>query len=119
MFGPHQTQRVVALCVVTAWASLCYIHLADAVEDAQAGPEHIDVLVAQALAMPAEQSVSLSETQMGTAIVSPGRVSLSTPAVFDLPTLLTMCSVPSLRVAEQPSPRAKLALFQLFSVYRL
>ena len=119
MVIPRRIQRTVALCVLTAWASLCCLHLADALEDAQEGPEPMDVLVTQALATPAEQPASLSETSLLNARVSPDWAVVSTPAILNLHPVLARGADPYLPPAEGPPPRAKPPFFQLFSVYRL
>ena len=118
MLMTHRIKRTLALCVVTAWASLSCIHLADALEDAKEGPEPVDVLVAQALATPVEQSVSLSGEGFSASIL-PNRLVVSTPAVLGVHALPTVYASPDLQVIDGPPPRAKPSLFQLFSVYRL
>ena len=92
MLIPQRMKRAVALCVVTAWASLSCIHLADALEDAKEGPESVDVLVAQALATPAEQSVSLPEE------------GFSAPILFYQHTRCPWCSRVADRIREPRSP---------------
>ena len=119
MPNPHQITRTVACCIITAWASLLCVHLADALEDAQQdGPEPIDALVTQALGTPVEQPVSLSETPP-TPPIPPGWSIVTPPAVPGLPTWLGASTNPTTQIAVGPPPRAEPPLFQLFSIYRL
>ena len=118
MLTLHGIKKGVALCILTAWGFLFFIHFADTLEDVREKPEQVDVLVAQALDTPAEQSVSLSEAPLRTPTV-PNGLFISTPAILNPRALPAMGSGPALQVAEGPPPIARPPLFQLFSVYRL
>lgn len=118
----HLIKARIAACVVVAWAALLCIHLADALEDAQEEQEHIDLLVDQALATPAEQAPGISEAQPGMAVFSLFSVPIA-PGI--VPSALTPRAILERRlpvfIANSPGPpaRADFRFFQLFSIYRL
>ena len=107
-------KQLIAWCLVASWTLLLGVQVVDAFEDADEGPESIDLQVAQALTTPlvptAQPSCELAHAPL------PQAVDRAIPIALDLPTL--QMSAGSL-IAASPGPPPRGRLFQTFSVYRL
>ena len=113
-------KRTIAIGVVIVWTSLYGIHMADTLEDAQEeSAEPIDRQVTQALAMPAEQSLSLPELPFASVSSSSDRAVISPVPILNLRLLLAASATSHTQFAKGPPPRAKPPLFRGLSVYRL
>jgi len=118
MLIPTRFRTTIAFGIVAVWASLFCLHIADALEDLREPPEYGDELVAQALAMPAEQAVQFSEAR--SKLPPPSPVFSGNPLAIEGSMASTVFpTTPVVALPEEPSPRARPRLFELLSIYRL
>ncbi len=107
-------KQLIAWCLVASWTLLLGVRVVDAFEDADEGPEAIDLQVAQALTTPlvpaAQPSCELAHAPL------PQAVDHAIPSALDLPAM--HASAGSL-IATPPGPPPRDRLFQTFSIYRL
>ncbi len=105
----------VALGIVAAWALLLGVHLVDAIEDGDEGPEPVDVQVAQVLVTP-----SVLPTGLERPVPRASVPMASEPIMVDGLRVLFMSAASSSRIRQPaPPPRAGPRLFQTLSNYRL
>jgi len=104
-------KRSLALGIAAIWALLLGIQVVDAFEDAQTGPEPVDILIAQALATPSEPPTTLFEAQVPTP-ASPDKVLSSAWVVPALPSLGMSNPHDAIQITASPLLRTEPPLLQ-------